>query len=387
MGRKGADEPKSVVGHASSASLDGSQGSSTAELESARRARASSESAQRVRETSRVSKWQAMLRPDARDEGQNVRSYALANSLLGSKKLRRRVYKGVPDRWRAAAWWAMLPLKTRQDIEAFGAVNDPTAAIPSSEAQLSAEKRFESLAAVASPHDVQIDLDVPRTISGHVLFHTRYGQGQRSLFHVLHAFSLHCPDCAYCQGMGPIAATLLVYLPPERAYASLVALHDTPRYALHRTFSPGFPGLVENFYVQEQLCELFMPDLMANFRAHDISTSAYATKWYITLFANVVPFQTQIRLWDAMLLEGVDVLVAFALAILWAQRGRLAAKAAGFEVILGSLGAEFLPTDDDMLLRWVSQLLARDDVRRHMAAARKKWRALEASGEALQMIT
>lgn len=28
-----------------------------------------------------------------------------------------------------------------------------------------------------STYDVQIDLDVPRTISGHVLFRTRYGQG------------------------------------------------------------------------------------------------------------------------------------------------------------------------------------------------------------------
>ena len=29
----------------------------------------------------------------------------------------------------------------------------------------------------ASKYDVQIDLDVPHTISGHILFCTRYGQG------------------------------------------------------------------------------------------------------------------------------------------------------------------------------------------------------------------
>jgi hypothetical protein len=29
----------------------------------------------------------------------------------------------------------------------------------------------------SSSYDVQIDLDVPRTISGHILFHTRYGHG------------------------------------------------------------------------------------------------------------------------------------------------------------------------------------------------------------------
>ncbi|KAJ8582116.1 hypothetical protein M405DRAFT_831221 [Rhizopogon salebrosus TDB-379] len=40
-----------------------------------------------------------------------------------------------------------------------------------------------------SSYDIQIDLDVPRTISGHIMLRTRYGLGQRSLFHVLHSLS------------------------------------------------------------------------------------------------------------------------------------------------------------------------------------------------------
>lgn len=35
----------------------------------------------------------------------------------------------------------------------------------------------QSLEAKPSEQDVQIDLDVPRTISGHLTFHTRYGHG------------------------------------------------------------------------------------------------------------------------------------------------------------------------------------------------------------------
>lgn len=66
-----------------------------------------------------------------------------------------------------------------------------------------------------STFDVQIDLDVPRTISGQTQFVTRYGAGQRSLFHVLHCFSMRCEECEYVQGMGPIAATLLCYFEPE----------------------------------------------------------------------------------------------------------------------------------------------------------------------------
>lgn len=55
-----------------------------------------------------------------------------------------------------------------------------------------------------------------------------------------------------------------------------------------------------------------------------ISTSAYATKWYITLFSNSVPFATQVRLWDGLLLEGVDFLIVTALAIIWQFQGELA---------------------------------------------------------------
>ena len=81
---------------------------------------------------------------------------------------------------------------------------------------------------------------------------------QRSLFHVLHSFSLHCSHCGYVQGMGPIAATLLCYTSPAHVYATLVRLHSNPFYSL---FSPGFPGLLEAIYVQERIIQSMMPDV------------------------------------------------------------------------------------------------------------------------------
>jgi USP6 N-terminal-like protein len=155
---------------------------------------------------------------------------------------------------------------------------------------------------------------------------------QRALFHVLHSFSLRCPDCGYVQGMGPIAATLLCYFSPERVYVALCRLHDS--YDLHRLFSPGFPGLLEAIYVQERVTEQMMPDVYAAFRRHMISTTSYATKWYITLWANSVPFQTQLRLWDAFLLEGPDVFIAVAVAVVWVYRGALS-RPFLFSIIFG----------------------------------------------------
>jgi Rab-GTPase-TBC domain len=109
---------------------------------------------------------------------------------------------------------------------------------------------------------------------------------------------------------------------------------------MHSVFKPGFPGLLEGIYVQERLLETLMPEVYKSFvslscvalawltillvqQKHMISSTSYATKWYITLFANSVPFQTQLRIWDAFLLEGRDVIIVFAVAILWSLRGPL----------------------------------------------------------------
>lgn len=129
--------------------------------------------------------------------------------------------------------------------------------------------------------------------------------------------------------MGPITATLLCYYDPERTYATLVRLHDSKAYNLHSIFSPGFPGLLEAIYVQERLMENLLPDVYQAFKKHMVTTTSYATKWYITLFANTVPFQTQLRIWDAFFLEGQDVFVAVALAIVWAYRGKFPSENSG----------------------------------------------------------
>jgi len=52
-----------------------------------------------------------------------------------------------------------------------------------------------------------------------------------------------------------------------------------------------------------------------------ISSSAWGTKWYITLFVNTIPFSQQLRIWDALWLDGRDIIVLTSVAILWAFKG------------------------------------------------------------------
>ncbi|KAL5533665.1 hypothetical protein ACEPAG_125 [Sanghuangporus baumii] len=317
-------------------------------------------------ETKRIPKWGRMLEAEGRDQGGNVAIWRIKPSK--EKKLRKRVFKGIPDAWRAAAWevlvarWVGRRKKESLDARRLESMLDDL------------RREYRSSLDRPSSYDVQIDLDVPRTISGHVLFKTRYGQGQRSLFHTLHSFSLVCNECGYCQGMGPIAATLLCYYEPEKVYSFLVHFHD--EYELHDIFLPGFPGLLEAIYVQERIMERMLPSIFAALKKHMISTTSYATKWYITLFANTVPFQTQLRFWDAFLLEGRDVFVIVAVAIVWVLRDHLTSAQASFETVLSLLSSFFVPEDEDALLQWVERALGDKKLRAEMNRWRAEWRGL-----------
>ncbi|KAF8167569.1 rab-GTPase-TBC domain-containing protein [Crassisporium funariophilum] len=313
------------------------------------------------KESSRIAKWTRMLQPQKREHGGNVETWYVRPSK--ESKLRERVYKGIPDRWRRAAWDLLMSKYSGigpRGLEKLG-------------------EDYRDCLDKPSTYDIQIDLDVPRTISGHIMFRTRYGAGQRSLFHVLHSFSLRCPSCGYVQGMGPIAATLLCYFEPERVYASLVLLHDA--YKMHDVFSPGFPGLLEAIYIQERITETMMPGVYAAFKKHMISTTSYATKWYITLFANSVPFQTQLRLWDAFLLEGYDVFIAIAVAIVWVYRDLITSSSANFETVLSLLSSFFVPESDDSLMSWIEMTLSDRKLRANMSKWRQDWKGLVATGK------
>lgn len=314
-----------------------------------------------VKESRRTAKWGRMIVAQTRDEGGNVDQWGIRPTK--EHKLRERTFKGIPDCWRSAAWEILMNRFTKTGRNELK--------------RLAGQYRHDL--DQPSEYDVQIDLDVPRTISGHILFRTRYGQGQRSLFHVLHCLSLHCESCGYCQGMGPLAATLLCYFEPERVYASLVRIHDV--YAMHDIFSPGFPGLLEAIYVQERLMEQMMPAVYAAFKKHMISTTSYATKWYITLFANTVPFQMQLRLWDVFLLEGRDIFVIVAVAIVWVYRDHITSESANFESVLSLLSSFFVPQDENALLAWVEKVISDKKLRGSMQGWRQEWKRLVAEGK------
>jgi hypothetical protein len=177
------------------------------------------------KEWERAEKWRKMakvLKPGKDGEGMEFEFDAR------SPKLIERTWKGIPDRWRAAAWYSFLSTSAKKRKES-----------PSEESIINA---FHKLQDASSADDVQIDIDVPRTINSHIMFRKRYRGGQRLLFRVLHALSLYFPDTGYVQGMASLAATLLCYFDEEKTFVMLVRMWTLR--GLDKLYEPGFPGLM-----------------------------------------------------------------------------------------------------------------------------------------------
>ncbi|KAL7956261.1 putative TBC domain protein [Trichoderma compactum] len=201
-------------------------------------------------------------------------------------KLIERTWKGIPDRWRAAAWWSFLANSaTEHGVHAV-------------EEELVAS--FHRLLEQSSPDDVQIDLDVPRTISRHIMFRKRYRGGQRLLFRVLHCLSIFFPETGYVQGMASLAATLLCYFDEEKCFVMLVRMWQLR--GLDRLYRPGFEGLMKALH---EFNETWLnKDVAKRLTELSVDITAYGTRWYLTLFNLSIPFPAQLRVWDVFLLLG-----------------------------------------------------------------------------------
>ncbi|KAI4870753.1 TBC domain-containing protein [Hypoxylon rubiginosum] len=239
----------------------------------------------KLKETERAEKWRRMAKV--------IKSGADGQGMMFEfdtkhPKLVKRTWKGIPDCWRSAAWYSFL-------LASAKASNEPFA----TDEQLKAD--FHRLIEEPSPDDGQIDLDVPRTINQHIMFRKRYRGGQRLLFRVLHALSLYFPDTGYVQGMAPLAATFLSYYDEETCFIMLVRLWKYR--GLNRIYQSGFEELMGALKDFERDW-LSNRDVASKLSELCIDPTAYATKWYLTLFNLSIPFAVQLRVWDAFLLLG-----------------------------------------------------------------------------------
>ncbi|KAH8726451.1 rab-GTPase-TBC domain-containing protein [Phaeosphaeriaceae sp. PMI808] len=300
--------------------------------------------AMKSKEIEREGKWRKMAKvvKSGADQGGMLFEFDTRDP-----KLIARTWKGIPDRWRATAWYSFLAASAKAEADS------PT--------DVELIESFYELQGESSAEDMQIDVDVPRTINRHIMFRTRYRGGQRLLFRVLHAMSLYLPDTGYVQGMAALAATLLCYYEEDRAFVMLVRLWMLR--GLERLYEAGFSGLLEALGDFEKNW-LRNGDIANKLQELVIDNTAYGTRWYLTLFNYSLPFQAQLRVWDVFMLLGdksysnspsskfsgdLDVLHATSAALMHATRAILLDS--DFENAMKVLTSWIPIKDEDILMR------------------------------------
>ena len=66
-----------------------------------------------------------------------------------------------------------------------------------------------------------------------------------------------------------------------------------------------------------------LPRVARQLEANGVAAELFATRWFVAIFANSLPIETTLRVWDVFLLEGCKVLHRVALALLRIAEPRL----------------------------------------------------------------
>ncbi|KAG4216061.1 hypothetical protein ERO13_A01G218050v2 [Gossypium hirsutum] len=145
----------------------------------------------------------------------------------------------------------------------------------------------------------QIEKDLPRTFPGHPALNDR---GRDTLRRLLLAYARHNPSVGYCQAMNFFAGLLLLLMPEENAFWTLVGIIDD-----------YFDGYYTEEMIESQVDQLVFEELMRErFPKLDylgVQVAWISTPWFISIFVNMLPWESVLRIWDVILFEGNRVML------------------------------------------------------------------------------
>mmetsp|Transcript_31166 Transcript_31166/g.69299 ORF Transcript_31166/g.69299 Transcript_31166/m.69299 type:complete len:442 (+) Transcript_31166:223-1548(+) len=209
---------------------------------------------------------------------------------------------GIPESLRPAAWFWLSGGWAKQSAAPEGYYR----------------KLSASSEAVSDEVVFAIEQDVGglwHSMRQHSLFQT--SKGQEALTRVLLALAQHLPECGYVKGLHQVSALLLVVmgLPQEEAvFWTLVAL-------LQDKLFPYCGGALQHGArieqgVLELLIQRKLPALWSHLVKMGWDVSRLTAGWFTSLFTTVLPPETVVRVWDAIMSEGSKVMHRVALALI-----------------------------------------------------------------------
>lgn len=224
-------------------------------------------------------------------------------SISKNRKLKRFCRKGIPNEYRKTIWMLLSGAEEKRKANT---------------------KTYRFLLDSQKDERVveTIELDLHRTFPENIFFSSEDGL-QRPLRNVLVAVSLYNPDKGYSQGLNFIAGLLLLIVKDEE---SVFWLMD----CLMNNLLPDFysPGMEAVRAEQELLGEIIKwkdQELHSHIQEVGVQWCLVGTKWFMCLFADVLPTETVLRIWDCLFFEGNKVLLRVSALLILQNKERLMA--------------------------------------------------------------
>ncbi|KAF9086207.1 hypothetical protein BGX23_009056 [Mortierella sp. AD031] len=241
-----------------------------------------------------------------------------------SAKLKRYIRKGIPPALRGEAWFH------------YSGAEDKCKANPGLFKRLVAQAKVKG---AANEHAEVIERDLHRTFPENINFKSQITQQPdggtqlstenvaaiQSLRRVLLAFSLHCPTIGYCQSLNYIAGMLLLFMNEEQSFWTLSVIIQN--FLPEGMYDVTMEGANIDQAVLMTLIMERLPAIWAKFSGGATSVemdegpglptvTLVTSHWFLTLFINILPVESILRVWDCFFYEGRKVLFRVALTIL-----------------------------------------------------------------------
>ncbi|KAF8080311.1 hypothetical protein N665_0957s0011 [Sinapis alba] len=149
----------------------------------------------------------------------------------------------------------------------------------------------------------QIEKDLPRTFPGHPALDD---DGRNALRRLLTAYARHNPSVGYCQAMNFFAGLLLLLMPEENAFWSLIGIIDD--YFNDYYSEEMIESQVDQRVLEELVRERF-PKLVQHLDYLGVQVACVTAPWFLSIFINMLPWESVLRVWDVLLFEGNRVML------------------------------------------------------------------------------
>ncbi|KAI1302794.1 hypothetical protein EDD11_005552 [Mortierella claussenii] len=191
----------------------------------------------------------------------------------------------------------------------------------------------------ANEHAEVIERDLHRTFPENINFKSQITQQQdggsqlstenvaaiQSLRRVLLAFSLHCPSIGYCQSLNYIAGMLLLFMNEEQSFWTLSVIIQN--FLPEGMYDVTMEGANIDQAVLMTLVMERLPAIWGKFSGGATSVemdegpglptvTLVTSHWFLTLFINILPVESILRVWDCFFYEGRKILFRVALTIM-----------------------------------------------------------------------